>query len=82
MEASDPRGDRQLDFNEDNRMTKEEVSALEASGTPLEKIPGKLVATRKAPLGRRRARIVACGNFIHGDPLMQILMLLQEVWME
>lgn len=50
-------------------MSKEEVTSLERSGMTLEKILGKLVATRKAPLGRRRARIVACGNFVHGDPL-------------
>eukprot|EP00435_Cladocopium_sp_Y103_P060731 s345_g22.t1 len=51
------------------RMSKEEVTALEASGAAVEKIPGKMMATRKAPLGRRRARIVACGNFVNGDPL-------------
>ena len=51
------------------RMSKQEVAVLEASGAAMEKIPGKMVATRKAPLGRRRARIVACGNFVNGDPL-------------
>ena len=47
------------------RMSKQEVAVLEASGAAMEKIPGKMVATRKAPLGRRRARIVACGNFVN-----------------
>ena len=61
--------DNLLSTNTIIKMSKEEVAALESSGMTLEKIPGKLVATRKAPLGRRRARIVACGNFVHGDPL-------------
>ena len=61
--------DNLLSTNTIVKMSKEEVASLESSGMALEKIPGKLVATRKAPLGRRRARIVACGNFVHGDPL-------------
>ena len=61
--------DNLLSTNTIIKMSKEEVASLESSGMALEKIPGKLVATRKAPLGRRRARIVACGNFVHGDPL-------------
>ena len=44
---------------------------MEKSGRLVEKIPGKLVATRKAPSGKRKVRIVACGNFLEkplGEP--------------
>ena len=34
-----------------------------ASGVYIEIIPGKLLCGRKAPCGRRKARIVGCGNF-------------------
>ena len=46
------------------RRSGSEVRELEASGVVIERIPGKLVATRKAPTGKRRARLVACGNFV------------------
>ena len=35
--------------------------------TDLEYAPGKLVATVKAPDGRRKARIVVCGNMVEGS---------------
>ena len=41
-----------------------DIAEMEKSGRPVERIPGKLVATRKAPSGKRKARVVACGNFI------------------
>ena len=45
------------------RKTPEEVKALVQSGIYIEIIPGKLLCSRKAPCGRRKARIVGCGNF-------------------
>ena len=45
------------------RKTPEEVKALVRSGIYIEIIPGKLLCSRKAPCGRRKARIVGCGNF-------------------
>ena len=45
------------------RKTPEEVKALAQSGIYIEIIPGKLLCSRKAPCGRRKARIVGCGNF-------------------
>ena len=53
------------------RVRQSDILAMEKSGRPVEKIPGKLVATRKAPSGKRKARIVACGNFLEkplGEP--------------
>ena len=53
------------------KVRQSDILAMEKSGRPVEKIPGKLVATRKAPSGKRKARIVACGNFLEkplGDP--------------
>ena len=41
-----------------------DIAEMEKSGRPVERLPGKLVATRKAPSGKRKARVVACGNFI------------------
>ena len=41
----------------------EEKKEMERSGRDLEVVPSKLVITRKAG-GRRKVRIVACGNFI------------------
>ena len=39
-----------------------DILVMEQSGRPVEKIPSKLVARRKAPSGKRKARIVARGN--------------------
>ena len=47
------------------RKTPEEVKALVQSGIYIEIIPGKLLCSRKAPCGRRKARIVGCGKFWH-----------------
>eukprot|EP00435_Cladocopium_sp_Y103_P050026 s1483_g15.t1 len=59
-------------------VVRQEVQSLESTGTvkqttlaaatgqdqrPVEVIPGKLICARKAPSGRRKARIVACGNY-------------------
>ena len=41
----------------------QELKRLQESGEVLETIPGKLICSRKAPDGKRKARIVACGNF-------------------
>ena len=45
------------------RKTPGEVKTLVDSGVYIEIIPGKLLCSRKAPCGRRKARIVGCGNF-------------------
>ena len=44
-------------------LTSKEKEALEAKGEETEVVPSKLVITRKAG-GRRKVRIVACGNYI------------------
>ena len=48
------------------RRISREVNELIASGATVEVIPGKLLCSRKGPCGRRKARIVGCGNF--GSP--------------
>ena len=45
------------------RRTPQEVNDLISSGVTVEVIPGKLLCSRKAPCGRRKARIVGCGDF-------------------
>ena len=53
-----------LDDKEALRLvTSGEKQAMEKSGDDIEVVPSKLVITRKAG-GRRKVRIVACGNFI------------------
>ena len=49
------------------RKTPGEVKTLVDSGIYIEIIPGKLLRSRKAPCGRRKARIVGCGNFATPD---------------
>lgn len=49
----------------------------------MELVPGKLVTTVKAPFGKRRARVVICGNMIYLQggqvhPTQTELMPLQE----
>ena len=44
------------------RLTREEYIKLCQQGTPMETLPTKMVATVKPP-GRRKGRIVVCGNF-------------------
>ena len=44
-------------------LTSKEKEVLEGSGEEIEVVPSKLVITRKAG-GRRKIRIVACGNYI------------------
>ena len=47
--------------------TEEEVRAMEAEGTyQVVRVPGKLVAAVKPPR-RFKARLVACGNFLHRE---------------
>ena len=55
--------------------TKEELRALEKEGRQILYVPGKLVATVKAGTGKRKARVVACGDFLsrekaHGSPTL------------
>ena len=45
-------------------ITKLELQELEASGVTVQTVPGKLVFSVKAPDKRKRARLVACGNFL------------------
>ena len=45
-------------------VSKEELKRLEREGREVLYVPGKLVATVKAGTGKRKARIVACGNFL------------------
>ena len=44
-------------------VTPEEVKQIYESGVHVEQIPSKLLCSRKAGAGRRKARIVGCGNF-------------------
>ena len=53
-----------VNTNTIRRRSAAEVKQLEGLGKPVERIPGKLVHTRKAPVGKRRSRIVACGNYM------------------
>ena len=48
-------------------VSKEELKSLERSGREVLYVPGKLVATVKAGTGKRKARIVACGNFLNRE---------------
>ena len=45
-----------------SRITKQEYQQLCSQGIPMETLPTKMVATVKPP-GRRKGRIVVCGNF-------------------
>ena len=45
-------------------ITKAELQELEASGVRVQVVPGKLVFSIKAPDRRKRARLVACGNYL------------------
>ena len=45
-------------------ISKEELRVFEHEGRRVLYVPGKLVATVKAGTGKRKARIVACGNFL------------------
>ena len=45
-------------------ITKTELQELEASGVRVQVVPGKLVFSIKAPDRRKRARLVACGNYL------------------
>ncbi|CAE7253940.1 unnamed protein product [Symbiodinium microadriaticum] len=44
-------------------ITKAELQELEASGVRVQVVPGKLVFSIKPPDRRKRARLVACGNY-------------------
>ena len=52
-----------MDTSTLREVSPDEVRKLHETGAHVELIPGKLICTRKAPNGRRRARIVGCGNF-------------------
>ena len=45
-------------------VSKGELKNLEQEGREVLYVPGKLVATVKACTGKRKARVVACGNFL------------------
>ena len=45
-------------------MTQERLDELSAKGVKVTVIPSKLICSIKAPKGRLKARIVACGNFL------------------
>ena len=46
------------------KITHNELKDLQASGRTVLVVPSKVVATIKAGTGRKKARIVACGNFL------------------
>ena len=46
------------------KITHNELKDLQASGRNVLVVPSKVVATIKAGTGRKKARIVACGNFL------------------
>ena len=57
------------------RSTAKEELALEKQGRQILYVPSKLVATVKAGTGKRKARVVVCGNFLsrekaHGSPTL------------
>ena len=45
-------------------ISRSEIRDLEKSGKQIQYVPGKLVATVKAGTAAKKARIVACGNFL------------------
>ena len=45
-------------------VSREELRAFEKQGRQVLYVPGKLVATVKAGTGKRKARVLACGNFL------------------
>ena len=56
-------------------ITRSEIKGLEKEGKQIQYVPGKLVATVKAGTAAKKARIVACGNFLskerpHGSPTL------------
>ena len=52
------------EFGTVQRSTERELSDLQNAGYVVERAPSKMVWTRKAGTGRRRARAVICGNFL------------------